>query len=238
MPQPTRILRAAVANKWGQTLHLPKSTFPARPSAAETNDYRTRCADELYAWQKENRPAQDEQGRDNTFVLHDGPPYANGAVHVGHALNKILKDLMVRSNLARGKRVEYKPGWDCHGLPIELKALQARRQLGGVDKQKNSLKDDPAQEANAASAALGNGLSPAALRQAARDLATKTVEEQKKAFRSWGVMGEWNNPYRTMDRDFELRQLNIFKEMVNKGKVSPCRSGPAFTIQHSAATPL
>ncbi|GAB7355786.1 hypothetical protein MBLNU459_g6467t1 [Dothideomycetes sp. NU459] len=212
MPHPTRVLRAAAAaNKWGQTLHLPKSTFPARPSAAELNEYRTRCADELYAWQKEHRPATDDQGRDNTFVLHDGPPYANGAVHVGHALNKILKDLTVRSNLARGKRVQYTPGWDCHGLPIELKALQARRDPGRVEKQSG--------ETASAAAALATDLGPAAVREAARELATKTVEEQKRAFRSWGVMGDWDKPYTTMDRDFELRQLGVFQEMVKKGLI-------------------
>lgn len=215
MPQPTRILRAAAANAWGQTLHLPKSTFPARPSAEELVKYRTKCADELYAWQKENRPAKTEDGKDNTFVLHDGPPYANGSVHVGHALNKVLKDLVVRSNLARGKRVQYKPGWDCHGLPIELKALQAHRE-GGT---KNSLEDYPAKEAKGAAAASAAGLSPLGVRQAAKELASRTIEEQKNAFRSWGVMGEWDTPYKTMDPDFEMRQLSVFREMVQKGLI-------------------
>lgn len=205
MPQPTRILRAAAANAWAQTLSLPKSTFPARPSAAELLKYRSQCADELYAWQKENRPAKTEDGKDNTFILHDGPPYANGAVHVGHALNKITKDLVVRSNLSRGKRVEYKPGWDCHGLPIELKALQAHREVNSAGTE--------GQDA---------GLSPLGIRKAAKELATKTIEEQKNAFRSWGVMGEWDAPYKTMDLDFEIRQLGVFREMVAKGEVGPC----------------
>lgn len=219
MAQPTRILRAAAGaastNQWSQTLHLPKSTFPARPSAAELQNYRNACADELYAWQKENRPARTEDGKDNTFVLHDGPPYANGSVHVGHALNKVLKDLIVRSNMARGKRVEYKPGWDCHGLPIELKALQAHRG------EKSALKDYPVQEAKGAAMADQDGLSPLGIRKAAKELASRTIEEQKNAFRSWGVMGEWDAPYKTMDPDFEIRQLRVFRDMVEKGKVGP-----------------
>lgn len=219
MPQPTRILRAA-ANAWAGTLHLPKSTFPARPSAAELATYRESCTDELYAWQKENRPTHTDEGEDNTFVLHDGPPYANGPVHVGHALNKIQKDLILRANMGRGRRVEYRPGWDCHGLPIELKALQAHQQ-SSIDKESKSLKDDPKKEENAA-ATSDSGLSPLGIRDAARKLATKTIQEQKSAFRSWGIMGEWDNPYRTMDPEYEVRQLGVFRNMVEKGEVRPC----------------
>lgn len=221
MPTPTRVLRTAAASaassQWSQTLHLPKSTFPARPSAAEILKYRSACSDELYAWQKRNRPEKTEDGQDNTFVLHDGPPYANGAVHVGHALNKILKDIIVRSNLGRGRHVEYRPGWDCHGLPIELKALQAHRETS-VNQAKNSLTDSPAKEA---ASAAESGLGPLGIRKAAQELARKTVEEQKNAFRSWGVMGDWDASYKTMDPDFELRQLAVFRDMVAKGEVGP-----------------
>ena len=161
----------------------------------------------------------DEGGSDNTFVLHDGPPYANGAVHVGHALNKILKDLIVRTNLSRGRRVEYRPGWDCHGLPIELKALQARAEKG-VEDGSNGKRRDSAVSADTA-ARLDADLGPLGVRKEARELALKTVETQKENFRAWGVMAEWDNPYLTMQQDFELRQLNVFKEMVSKGKVGP-----------------
>ena len=221
MPNPTRILRAAATNQWSQTLHLPKSSFPARPSTAELLKYRTACSDDLYAWQKENRPAKTEDGKDNTFILHDGPPYANGAVHVGHALNKITKDLVVRSNLARGKRVEYRPGWDCHGLPIELKALQAHRETS-TGQEKSSLKDSLAKEASALS---DSGLGPLGIRKAAKALASRTIEEQKNAFKSWAVMGEWDEAYKTMDPDFEIRQLAVFRDMVEKGKVGPFDHG-------------
>jgi len=215
---PTRILRAAAGataagpNKWSQTLRLPKSTFPARPAVADLTKYRIASSDALYAWQKENRPATSPDGKPNTFVLHDGPPYANGSVHVGHALNKITKDVILRWEMSQGKQVNYRPGWDCHGLPIELKALQARQENGSV----SGLQDSPEKENQVAT---GTGLSPLKIRQAARELAEKTIEEQKEAFRSWAVMGDWENAYKTMDREFEIRQLEVFRDMVEKGKV-------------------
>lgn len=136
---------------WSDTLALPRSQFPARPSPEQTETYRKRCADDLYAWQRAHRSAavETEGGgkKDNNFVLHDGPPYANGAVHVGHALNKVLKDLMLRWELSQGKRVQYRPGWDCHGLPIELKALQ---QPNRPAIQAQALKHAPGKEAKVA----------------------------------------------------------------------------------------
>lgn len=210
---PTGILRALPkkpdsAVDWSKTLDLPKSTFPARSTAAQLAQYRRRCADDLYAWQRANRPAEDE------FILHDGPPYANGVVHVGHALNKILKDLILRSEMSRGKRVHYRPGWDCHGLPIEHKALQALRT---GKEQATALQDDPKEEL---AAAPTMGMSASEVRSVAAELASKTIEEQKKSFREWGVMGEWDEPYKTMSKDFEIRQLSVFREIVKKGKVS------------------
>lgn len=223
---PTRILRAITQDQraayagitnWSQTLALPKSAFPARATKEKLEEYRSRCADDLYAWQRCHRPAkvvQDGEQVNNEFVLHDGPPYANGPVHVGHALNKVLKDLILRSELAREKRVHYRPGWDCHGLPIELKALQQARTQ---HVQGQAQEDVPKLEAAAAS---GMGMSAVDVRSKARQLATETIETQKKSFREWGVMGEWDQPYKTMDLQFEVRQLGVFREMVRKGKVS------------------
>lgn len=211
--RPTRILQAAKASSvWSKTLALPQSTFPARPTAAELLSYRKRCSDDLYAWQKSNRPDTDEDGADNVFVLHDGPPYANGAVHVGHALNKVLKDMIIRKEMGKGKRVEFVPGWDCHGLPIELKALQQRQE---DQTAKQTLVDEPEKEATAA-VTSGRAVE---VRAAARALAQKTVEEQKRSFREWGVMADWDKSYKTMDQDFEMKQLFVFREMVRKGEV-------------------
>ncbi|KAE8313895.1 tRNA synthetases class I-domain-containing protein [Aspergillus transmontanensis] len=184
-------LSRSLTRSWSSTLKLPKSTFPARVTPADQAKYLRRCTDELYAWQRRERPA------DKPFVLHDGPPYANGELHVGHALNKILKDLICRVQLGLGKRVRYVPGWDCHGLPIELKALEAQK----------GLKD------------AGGSVSAAVIRKEARALARRTVKEQMKGFRSFAVMGDWENHWKTMDKDFEKRQLGVFREMVDKGLI-------------------
>ncbi|KAB8236480.1 tRNA synthetases class I-domain-containing protein [Aspergillus alliaceus] len=184
-------LSRALTRSWSSTLKLPKSTFPARVTSADQTKYLRRCTDELYAWQRRERPAE------KPFVLHDGPPYANGELHVGHALNKILKDIICRVQLGLGKRVRYVPGWDCHGLPIELKALEAQK--GSKD--------------------AGGSISAAVIRKEARALARRTVKEQMKGFRGFAVMGDWENHWKTMDKEFEKRQLGVFREMVDKGLI-------------------
>ncbi|KAI1827515.1 isoleucyl-tRNA synthetase [Xylaria intraflava] len=171
---------------WTATLKLPKSTFPPRPLPANRGQYIQQCADQFYEWQKRNRPA------DDTFVLHDGPPYANGGLHVGHALNKILKDMILRTKVQQGKRVDYVPGWDCHGLPIELKALEN---------------------------ANNSKLTPLEIRKSARNLASDTVLKQKEGFRSYGVMSDWDQRWTTMDRAYEMRQLRLFQKMVKEGLI-------------------
>ena len=180
----TRIL----PKSWSSTLQLPKSAFPARALLADRPKYLQRCTDDLYAWQRQ-RPGERE-----CFTLHDGPPYANGDLHIGHALNKILKDITCRFQLSQGKIVDYVPGWDCHGLPIELKALETRHDL--------------AQQQNA----IG-------IRKVARGLAQKAMENQKKSFKEWGIMADWNNAWKTMQKRFQISQLGVFKEMVKKGLI-------------------
>ncbi|KAE8825007.1 hypothetical protein PTNB73_07105 [Pyrenophora teres f. teres] len=198
---------------WSKTLRLPKSSFPPRPQASKTPEYLRRCTDELYAWQRSpdrinyngNQRHQKNGGLGvsgknggseptSEFTLHDGPPYANGPLHVGHALNKITKDVICRFQVGQGKRVSYIPGWDCHGLPIEIKALQAQK--------KDAAQTDAV-----------------SVRRAARELATRTIKEQKKGFKEWAVMGDWDNAYQTMERGFEIRQLGVFKSMFEKGLV-------------------
>ncbi|KAL4882407.1 tRNA synthetases class I-domain-containing protein [Aspergillus karnatakaensis] len=170
-----------VARSWTSTLKLPKSTFPARVSPVDQTKYLKRCTDDLYAWQRRERPG------DRPFILHDGPPYANGDLH----------DIICRVQLGLGKRVRYVPGWDCHGLPIELKALEARKDV---------------QE--------GEGIvKAAATRKAARNLAGKTVTKQMKQFRQFGIMADWENHWKTMDKAFEKRQLGVFREMVERGLI-------------------
>lgn len=127
------------------------------------------------------------------FVLHDGPPYANGDLHCGHALNKILKDFINRKQVLNGKQVHYVPGWDCHGLPIELKVLQ-------------SMKSKERQE-----------LTPIKLRERAATFAKETVEKQSAGFQRFGVFGDFEHPYLTLAPEFESAQIRVFGEMFRRG---------------------
>ena len=129
------------------------------------------------------------------FTLHDGPPYANGSLHMGHALNKILKDVINKYQMQRGRRVEYIPGWDTHGLPIELKVLQSL---------------SPEQKA---------ALQPMELRRLAREFALETVEAQKASFERYGVWGNFAQPYLTLLPEYEAAQIRVFGKMVAGGHI-------------------
>ncbi|MFN9618197.1 MAG: isoleucine--tRNA ligase [Synechococcaceae cyanobacterium] len=136
--------------------------------------------------------------RDNpgpAFTLHDGPPYANGALHVGHALNKILKDILNKHALLQGRKARFVPGWDCHGLPIELKVLQ------GLSSEERRT------------------LTPIELRRRAHAYALEQVEIQKAGFRRWGIWGDWERPYLTLNRSYEAAQIAVFGRMVLAGHI-------------------
>ena len=125
------------------------------------------------------------------FTLHDGPPYANGDLHIGHALNKILKDFINRYEMLQGKQVRYVPGWDCHGLPIELKVLQS------MDQEKRKE------------------LTPIKLRYKARAFALKTVDAQREQFKRYGIWADWEDPYLTLLPEYEVRGLREQAELVS-----------------------
>ena len=129
------------------------------------------------------------------FILHDGPPYANGDLHMGHALNKILKDIINKYQILQGRKVRYVPGWDCHGLPIELKVLQ-------------KLKSAERRE-----------LTPIKLRQRARAFALETIGKQSAGFQRYGVWGDWDHPYMTLLPEYEAAQLGVFSKMVENGHI-------------------
>jgi len=152
-----------------KTLNLPKTAFPmkAKLSQREPEVLKNWEATGLYEQIRES-----SLGRPK-FILHDGPPYANGHIHIGTALNKILKDIVIRSRQMNGFDVPYVPGWDCHGLPIEHQ----------VDKELGSQK---------------KGMSKVEIRRHCRAYAEKYIEVQKEEFKRLGVMGEWDNPYLTM----------------------------------------
>ncbi|KAK2594813.1 isoleucine-tRNA ligase [Conoideocrella luteorostrata] len=176
-----------MSKSWKATLKLPKSTFPARPNPKLQQRYLRECSDDLYQWQSNHRTQHD------AFILHDGPPYANGPLHIGHAINKIMKDIILRTQVQAGRRVVYRPSWDCHGLPIEMKALGS----------------NPS----------GGGLTPVKVRESARRLASKTIADQMKGFQSFGIMADWENKWTTMDREYEIRQLRVFQKMVRHGLI-------------------
>ncbi|KAH1173168.1 isoleucine--tRNA ligase, mitochondrial [Mauremys mutica] len=178
-------------SKYRETVLLPRSGFPAQlPGRLQPEaevELQQKCGfSELYSWQR-------QRNTKNEFCLHDGPPYANGDPHVGHALNKILKDITNRFHMMRGYKVHYVPGWDCHGLPIELKAL-------------SELKET-------------QNLSPMEIRQRAKEFAERAIEKQKSAFIRWGIMADWANCYHTFDRKYEAKQLSIFHKMYDKGYI-------------------
>ncbi len=173
-----------------QTVRTPKTDFPMRANAS------TREVEIQRFWEEQGiygRLAQDNPGE--VFILHDGPPYANGDLHIGHALNKILKDIINRYQLLQGRRVRYVPGWDCHGLPIELKVLQ----------------DLPQAERSQ--------LTPLDVRTRARDFAQRTVQSQCASFRRYGVWGDWDHPYLTLQPEYEAAQLGVFGRMALKGYI-------------------
>ncbi|CAB3254562.1 unnamed protein product [Arctia plantaginis] len=171
---------------YSHTILSPNTKFPARSSnAVKEQIQKTAQFAELYNWQRDNLKGPE-------FVLHDGPPYANGDLHMGHAVNKIIKDINNRSQVLQGNRVHYIPGWDCHGLPIELKALQ---------KAKKSKKEKQISD-------------PIHIREIARTFALETVQRQKDAFNRWGVMADWDeNCYLTLNKAYIQNQLRQFYKM-------------------------
>ncbi|KDN40163.1 isoleucyl-tRNA synthetase [Tilletiaria anomala UBC 951] len=187
-------------NAFSSTLLLPNTDFPIRADAPKREHlFRGRTTTDLYRWQW-SRFKQPDTEPERPFMLHDGPPYANGHLHMGHALNKILKDFINRYQVLRGRGVHYAPGWDCHGLPIELKAL-------------SELESDINLEA-------------LEIRQLARRKALEAIEVQKGEFKEFGIMADWDDPrrtYRTLDVDYEIRQLKIFGEMAKKGLIYRAR---------------
>lgn len=172
------------------TLCLPQTSFPMRA------DLPNREKDILKLWEKHNiynKLIEKNRGKEK-FILHDGPPYANGNIHIGHALNKILKDIIIKYKNMMGFEARFVPGWDCHGLPIELQ----------VDKKLGSKK---------------RGMSKSEVRKHCREYAQKYIEIQREEFKRLGVFGEWDKPYLTMSPYYEARIAEEFFNMIEKGFV-------------------
>ena len=173
------------------TISLPETAFAMR------GDLPKREPGMLAGWQQQGlyqRVREKAKGRP-LFVLHDGPPYANGSIHIGHAVNKILKDLVVKSKLLSGFDAPYVPGWDCHGLPIELV----------VEKKHGKV---------------GQKLDAAQFRAKCREYAAEQIAGQSKDFQRLGVLGDWDNPYRSMDFAFEADMLRALAKIVERGHLT------------------
>ncbi|KAK6138921.1 hypothetical protein DH2020_027336 [Rehmannia glutinosa] len=176
--------------KYKHTIDLPRTAFGLRANSVVREPEIQRLWDE-------NQVFKRVAGRNTggSFVLHDGPPYANGDLHMGHALNKILKDIINRYKLLQNFQVHYVPGWDCHGLPIELKG-----------KFLQSMDQDARKE-----------LTPLKLRAKAAKFAKSTVKNQMTAFKRYGIWGDWDHPYLTLDPEYEAAQIEVFAKWPCKG---------------------
>ncbi|GAW92594.1 isoleucine--tRNA ligase [Calderihabitans maritimus] len=176
--------------EYSKTLNLPKTDFPMRANLPEREPEILKFWEDINIYQK----VQEKNAGKPKFILHDGPPYANGDIHLGHTLNKVLKDMIVKFYSMTGYDAPYVPGWDTHGLPIEQQAIKNL----GLDRDKTSV---------------------AEFRNQCRDYALKYVDIQREQFKRLGVRGDWENPYLTLDPEYEAVQIGIFGEMAQKGYI-------------------
>ena len=175
---------------YNKTIHLPKTDFPMRAGLPK------REPEFLAKWEEDHiydTLMKKNEGKP-LFILHDGPPYANGNLHLGHALNKILKDFIIRYKNMTGYKAPYVPGWDTHGLPIERQAIAAF----GLDRHKVSNKE---------------------FCEKCKEFAIEHVNTQREQFKRLGVVGDWENPYLTLTNDFVAKQIEVFGEMAKKGYI-------------------
>lgn len=174
---------------YGKTLNLPKTDFPMRANLPQREPQFSEFwkTNDIY-----NKDLESKKGSPS-FILHDGPPYANGDIHLGHTLNKVLKDIIVKYKSMQGFYAPYVPGWDTHGLPIEQQAIKKL----GLKKQQD----------------------PIEFRNACKEFALKYVNNQREQFKRLGVRADWENPYLTLKPEFEAKQIEIFGEMAKKGYI-------------------
>lgn len=175
---------------YNKTLNLPETEYPMRGNLPAKEPVMLENWDNEQLYKK---ILEKNEGKPS-YVLHDGPPYANGDIHLGTALNKVLKDIIVKQKNMSGYKANYVPGWDTHGLPIELKAMKS---IGVED----------------------GAIPPLELRKHCREFALSFVESQKQQFKRLGVLGDFDNPYLTLKPEFEARQVKVFGEMIKRGYI-------------------
>ena len=175
---------------YSKTVNLPETTFDQRANSQkrEPELHKFWETEQIYEKLYKENPG-------TKFVLHDGPPYANGDLHIGHALNKILKDFINRYQIMQGRKVRFVPGWDCHGMPIELKVLQTMK----AEEKKT--------------------MTPLSLRKKAAMFAKEAVDNQRESFKRYGVWADWSAPYLTLDPKYEAAQIEAFGAMVKGGHI-------------------
>ncbi|WP_017187415.1 class I tRNA ligase family protein, partial [Alkalibacillus haloalkaliphilus] len=173
-----------------ETLLMPKTEFPMRGNLPNREPEMQKAWDENKIYEK----VQDRTKDRPLFVLHDGPPYANGDLHMGHALNKVLKDFIVRYKSMSGYHAPYVPGWDTHGLPIETALTKKKK----IDRKKLAI---------------------AEFRKMCEEYALQQLDNQRTQFKQLGVRGDWENPYITLDPAFEAQQIKVFGDMAKRGYI-------------------
>ena len=173
------------------SLNLPRTSFPMRANATKREPEQLARWDEQDLYQAMLRRRRDAP----VFVLHDGPPYANGNMHMGHVLNRVLKDVIVKYKHLAGFRTPYVPGWDCHGLPIEL---QVEKKIGRKKKAEMSTVE---------------------VRRLCDEFARKFVDIQRSEVRRLGVVGDWDNPYLTLAPDYEAQEIRELGRLATGGSL-------------------
>jgi isoleucyl-tRNA synthetase len=190
-PIPDSIPEPRMSKDYKDTINLPKTDFAMKADLARREPAM------LAEWERVDRYGEIQRrtaARERAYILHDGPPYANGVIHIGHAVNKILKDVVVKSKLLAGLRSPYVPGWDCHGLPIEV---AVEKEIGKV----------------------GQKVDAATFRRKCREYAEKQIDLQRADFKRLGVLGDWDHPYRTMDHRYEADIIRALAKIHANGHV-------------------
>jgi isoleucyl-tRNA synthetase len=180
-----------VANDYKDTMNLPQTDFPMRTGLPVSEPKRLKKWYDMGLYQQ----ILDKNKNNPTYILHDGPPYANGPIHIGHAFNKILKDIIVKYHAARGFFAPYVPGWDCHGQPIEhmVETKLGPEKMAAIDQ--------------------------VTLRRLCHEWATENIDIQRAGFKRLGVLGDWDNPYLTYDHEYEAANVSVFRDIYEQGAI-------------------
>jgi isoleucyl-tRNA synthetase len=192
--------------EYKETLNLPKTDFPMKGNLPQREPEILKKWSEMSVYQRNLEESENKK----SYILHDGPPYANGDIHIGHAVNKILKDFIIKSKMMSGYHVPFIPGWDCHGLPIEL---QVEKKFG-----KSKFRDNPK-----------------AFIAACREFAEKQIKKQKEDFIRLGIFGLWDNPYTSMDKDIESEIVSSLSRMIKNGHIYYGSKPVHWCIESSSA---